>query len=499
MVILTINHSTMKKFYIITDPIRYNRNIFKIGTTIKSAKQIMVRYRTYLEDPILMGYIASDDVSLSCETVEEKLKAKLVEFRMNHGMQSESEWIRMPWEALVLWIKALFDNIDIPLNTNIFQMEEPWNMTLSEMMIVPQKIRTYGESIINAVNISEFYPEITGIERLRRWTIGKTLTGPEKLIPSSKKSRNKITDENVNRFEEKILSEQTEVILTEEHDEIKIYVKSDKGRAFCDAARQGRLGLLKWLQKNGYSYDANAYYLAAKGNHLKVLEWLDENRYPTDGVILDFVPASFEILVCFLRKESVWKGDYDNYNVRKRIIETYHTELITWAASKNTLPLYIRNDLDSFLGKTKSLAELKSIKNNGYIISSSVADSIVTRGKIDLLEWLVEEKYRLTVSIFNSAVLGGNLETLKWLRKNKCPWDNRACAYAASVGHLEIVKWLRSENCPWTARTLKDSRISHPEIFKWAIENGCPLDEKATRIVLKQYPELTKYIIDSTA
>jgi hypothetical protein len=97
------------------------------------------------------------------------------------------------------------------------------------------------------------------------------------------------------------------------------------------------------------------------------------------------------------------------------------------------------------------------------------------RGRIDLLERLLQSGKELPQEIFQTAAASGDVDTVKWCRDNGLAWSVLVCAAAASSGSLTLLKWCRQQGCPWNQLTLCEAAIvGNLEMMQWCWANNCP-------------------------
>jgi len=84
---------------------------------------------------------------------------------------------------------------------------------------------------------------------------------------------------------------------------------------------------------------------------------------------------------------------------------------------------------------------------NGSICSwnEHTFSSAATTGRIDVLEWLYENKCPYHKWSCVNAIRYNRFDSLKWLREHGCKWDGETVKAAAEYGHVEILKYLRTK------------------------------------------------------
>ncbi len=100
-------------------------------------------------------------------------------------------------------------------------------------------------------------------------------------------------------------------------------------------------------------------------------------------------------------------------------------------------------------------------------------------GNLDILKWLIENKYYINNHICEVAALNGHIDIIKWIWENNYFWDDKTCSFAAINGHLEIIKWARANGCDWNKNVCSNAaEFGHLNVLKWARKNGCEWDAK---------------------
>lgn len=196
------------------------------------------------------------------------------------------------------------------------------------------------------------------------------------------------------------------------------------------AARNGRLGALKWLQHvYPLNCDGKACMLAAQGGHLETLKWLNANHYPWN---------------CHTCDAAAGNG---------------HLACLDWAYEQQC----------NFTSVTLVMA--------------------AQGGHTSCVEWLLVRKCGMRPAAMEAAAAHGHLNILRLLRlQYSCPWDSDAPIAAASYGHLDCLKFLlrAPDTCPWsgTSVTAAAAEHGHVHVLKWLItRNGdlCKLRLNACR------------------
>ena len=110
-----------------------------------------------------------------------------------------------------------------------------------------------------------------------------------------------------------------------------------------------------------------------------------------------------------------------------------------------------------------------------------IAKQAAKGGAVECLEWLWENNDALLLKpsaermLTAEAAAHGRLEALKWLRDRGVLWNEWTCTRAAAGGHLDVIKYARTHGCPWDENVIRRARVlGKSDVEAWAIENGCP-------------------------
>ena len=137
---ISTEDNKFRKFYILSDKVRLHKSIFKIGiTSCNNARELIGRYVTYLEDPIVLNLVYTPYCEV--EYAEKELKRCLKRYRMKSKLGNYLEWICIDYEFLVTICKKVLTN---EKNITIANIEIPIiddSITLSKLDTIPDKYR----------------------------------------------------------------------------------------------------------------------------------------------------------------------------------------------------------------------------------------------------------------------------------------------------------------------------------------------------------------------
>jgi hypothetical protein len=175
------------------------------------------------------------------------------------------------------------------------------------------------------------------------------------------------------------------------------------------AVCSGSVPVLRWLQQQGVSYDAESCRLATDRNHLSALQFLH-----TDGC------ADWNIRTC---NAAVSRG---------------HLAVLRYAREQGC-------PWDACHAMVTAVC-LGHVNMAEFVINSTAGTSAVA---------LNEHTMRV-------AAERGHTDMCKYLHTQRCPWSISSCIAAAEGNHVDTLRWLYEQNAPWNG----------PEIFLAAAEWG---------------------------
>lgn len=92
--------------------------------------------------------------------------------------------------------------------------------------------------------------------------------------------------------------------------------------------------------------------------------------------------------------------------------------------------------------------------------------------KINMLEYIVKNKYNMNTKLSADAAKNGYLDSLKFLHKNNCPWDETTTFCAAYNGNFECLKYSYENGCPWNKHsTLRLCNKKYLKCFTYSINS----------------------------
>lgn len=190
-------------------------------------------------------------------------------------------------------------------------------------------------------------------------------------------------------------------------------------------AKKGDLHLLKFILKNGYTYDPDIYYEAARisFDNKDIITWCFKNNFKPNVKAI--------------------QGACENGNLN----------LVKWM-DKNKFPF------------NKNACNMAAYFNH-----------------LNVLKFLIDKEYPWDKKIYEYAAKKGNIKILRFLlnisgRDLTMPWwDENTMITAAKYNQFETLKWLRKHRCPWNVKVIYGAlECKNIEMVDWCINNGCPID-----------------------
>ncbi|KAG5187711.1 hypothetical protein JKP88DRAFT_287956 [Tribonema minus] len=108
----------------------------------------------------------------------------------------------------------------------------------------------------------------------------------------------------------------------------------------------------------------------------------------------------------------------------------------------------------------------------------SIASAAALKGRVDMLEYLMNSGVPCDEEACESAALGGHLRALQWLRARGVPWSVETAHAAAARGDVSMLEWIKEAGGAWSQVTCACAADEgHLDVLKWLHANGCPLTE----------------------
>ena len=147
----------------------------------------------------------------------------------------------------------------------------------------------------------------------------------------------------------------------------------------------------------------------------------------------------------------------DKMNITLLIFLT-HASLTVYKDVINLISPHL-NDLNKI---SLILTICPDLKINKKIQKEIFADAALY-GYLEVMKYMLANKFEYDSSVFNNAALNGSLDNLRWLLANNFPYNSWVFWYAAYHGSLDNLRWLLANNFPYDKRNVlsysKDSVV----------------------------------------
>lgn len=222
----------------------------------------------------------------------------------------------------------------------------------------------------------------------------------------------------------------------------------------------------------------NVIEAAVKYGNLRLMKWVENKKYSIKHHTFCYAleKNNIEILKWY---KMLYDSCYDDlttdhyYNTISLAIEAKCSiDIILWLLknkfplSSLTLEVAVRNS---------NLAIINLLLAYNCPLSSYIFECAAGKGDLKIMELLLNHKCPWDEDTFSKAAEEGHLSVMKWLHEKGCPWDEDTFSKAASHGNLYIMKWLYENKCPWDEYTFEAAAWnSNLNNMKWLHEKGCP-------------------------
>jgi hypothetical protein len=277
------------------------------------------------------------------------------------------------------------------------------------------------------------------------------------------------------------------------------------------AAKGGNLEVLKHVREQGARWSKKVCILAAKNGHLDMIQWARLQKCPwnpskmfpaavscrTNQQPLDLYEWLWQQGCPFDAEDNFSiASTYGNYqffrfaelkNPEVRLIsstidnltnmgecasETGCLETIEWTLNKVNLfgpnPHFIKekmivsaacyencNILDYLLEKFADKFWMWSPGSNGESEVDKLVESAAQRGRVDVLDWIVQRRTDWKEStVFNTALKFCEIKVFIWLKSQKTEicktnfWFGSSTSHRIKIGDYEIFHWFKRNGCP---------------------------------------------------
>jgi hypothetical protein len=220
------------------------------------------------------------------------------------------------------------------------------------------------------------------------------------------------------------------------------------------AVYNGNTRVLQWMMDyHSCLPGKNKLAVAGERGHVNVLEWAEANNLAWMSQDLCFAASSnghVHILKWIHRRCPEETKYWQPQRVARHAARRGHISILRWLHGLNLLP------------------------DNLY--AYAYWGAAISENQILVLDWLVENHFKVRENTAIIAARFGQIEVLAWAKgQGGIAWTEDVCSGAATNGHLDALKWLREHDCPWDGETIEVARENgYLHVVEWARENGCP-------------------------
>jgi hypothetical protein len=186
------------------------------------------------------------------------------------------------------------------------------------------------------------------------------------------------------------------------------------------------------------------------------------------------------------------KFEMRNDEVMKMAAENGRIDVLEWLVEQG-----LHTSLDTYVcaargGHIHVLEWLQSQDGSVlYYSRPSICAAAAGGGSIETLKWLRSQNpfYSWDESACRAAAKGGHFDTLKWLRSQSppCPWDPDTFIAAIKRGNLEVVEWMETQRVGWSVNpTHYAAGAGQLEILKWFHKRGVKLDSVVCEVAARK-------------
>ena len=170
---------------------------------------------------------------------------------------------------------------------------------------------------------------------------------------------------------------------------------------------------------------------------------------------------------------------------------------------------FIKNEFPIAAARNGNLELLKSLKSNGYDISTQLINTAASYGHLHILIWLHQNKFKFDKYTMLNGVCSGNIEVVKWLHSLNIGCEETASLEAARKGYYDILKFMISNGMyidKWcTVEAIKNGHIECLELLLEKHYYSCVkyhmvthLSMNMNKLNLDKYPLVLKFFVDNS-
>ena len=275
-----------------------------------------------------------------------------------------------------------------------------------------------------------------------------------------------------------------------------IYNNHEKSSyALRNAIEAENLDIIKVLLEHDVPYDISCMNMAIRKKNLRIIEYLlhrivsfkEELYIPNNVEVARYLKENgcqihpllclyashdndFELLKYAYEngstlmdpKNMIYAIEYENYDMIDYIYEkTGKLTVETFSQSRS------RKMVEYLIQKNPLLLEHRD---------SYIRYSFINSGKIELIQWLVENKFEIPNDICEITIVTSKCRnTLSYLHEKGYPLTRRCYSLCARYGDIEMMKYLLEKNCDWDINIFLES-IKNIDNYHF-VRKHCPLSD----------------------
>jgi len=148
-------------------------------------------------------------------------------------------------------------------------------------------------------------------------------------------------------------------------------------------------------------------------------------------------------------------------------------QIIKYLNPKRNRPMPIKHTFINSLVQRGRLDLLLVMEAQGYVPDEHGMDFAAENGSIDILEWLETKNVRPTISTANAAASEGQIKVLEWLKERNILPGVVGADSAAYHGYINVLNWLGQWGIyPSRALSNRTAIINQPEVMAWLASRG---------------------------
>jgi F-box domain. len=221
-----------------------------------------------------------------------------------------------------------------------------------------------------------------------------------------------------------------------------------------EAARQGKLELLKWAKSKGHRFHPCLYAQAATGGQLEVIDWLVDQSVNTSNILTKatltcaLTGSKKENKLALVRRLRELGFPWCPRNIF-HVVQNKDIELYKWAIENGCPRDYEEEACDAARYNALELlkwgVEYGGLKN---FITEKVSSAAVCCGSLKVLDWLFDNGYPITSNLMMEAALHMQLAVLDWGLAKRLEINEEMIYTLLHDGNDSEFQWAKNHSNP---------------------------------------------------